>query len=183
MSPHAAVSMFGVKTACQLWLSICLICCGCAGFQVGNRSLYRPDVQTIHVPTFQSSSFRPGLGELLTEAVVKEIELKTHYKVVCEADADSILSGQIVNETKTVLAEDTFDVPRSIVTDLAARIRWESRSGDLLRDQMTVPLPPVLQISQSAHFVPEGGQSVATAHQHAITQMAEQIVSQLEYPW
>ena len=162
---------------------ITVSCLGCAGVQFGNRSLYRPDIQTVHVPVFESSSFRRGLGEQLTEAVIKEVELKTPYKVVCRADADSILTGEIVSEQKTVLAEDINDVPRSIGTDLSARIRWETRAGDLLREQVAFPLPPVLQISQSAYLVPEGGQSVATAHQHAISQLAEQIVSQLEYPW
>jgi len=155
---------------------------GCAGYQLGNHTLYRPDIQTIHVPVFQSSSFRKDFGERVTEAVIKEIEDRTPYKVVCEADSDSILSGRIVNESKSVLAEDVNDVPRNIGTDLAVQIRWESRAGDLLRDNL-VALPPILQISQTATFVPEGGQSVATAHQQAIRQLAAQIVSQMEYPW
>lgn len=155
---------------------------GCQAYQIGNRTLYRPDVRTVHVPIFQSSSYRADFGERLTEAVVKEIELKTPYKVVCKADADSILTGQLVGESKTVLAENINDMPRNIGTDVAARIRWESRAGDLLGDR-TLALPPILQISQTANLVPEGGQSVATAHQRAISQLAEQIVEQMEYPW
>lgn len=155
---------------------------GCASYQFGSRTLYRPDVQTIHVPIFQSQSFRKDFGEQITEAVVKEISSKTPYRIVCESDADSILSGQIISEQKTVLAEDVNDVPRNIGTDLVVRIRWESRSGDLLRDNL-VSLPPILYVSQTANLVPEVGQSVATAHQRAISQLAEQIVAQLEYPW
>ena len=160
----------------------CLLLAGCAGYQLGNQALYRPDVRTVHVPIFQSSSFRKDFGERLTEAVIKQIELTTPYKVVCESDADSILSGQIVSESKTVLAEDINDVPRNIGTDLVARIRWESRAGDLLRENL-VGLPPILQISQAANVIPEAGQSVATAHQRAISQLAEQIVDQMQYPW
>ena len=84
---------------------------GCASYQFGSRTLYRPDIQTIHVPIFQSQSFRKDFGERLTEAVVKEISAKTPYKVVCESDADSIVSGQIISEQKTGLAEDVNDVP------------------------------------------------------------------------
>lgn len=155
---------------------------GCAGYQFGNQTLYRPDVRTIHVPIFQTNSFRKDFGERLTEAVVKQIVDKTSYVIACEADAESILSGQILSERKTVLAEDVNDVPRNIGTDLVVRIRWESRSGDLLRDNL-VALPPILYVSQTANAIPEGGQSIATAQQRAITQLAEQIVSQLEYPW
>ena len=133
-------------------------------------------------PFFNPASFRQGLGEQLTEAVIKEIQLKTPYRVVCAADADSILTGKIVNETKRILAEDINDVPRSIGTNFVAQVRWESRSGDLLRDNL-VALPPLLQINQTANLIPVGGQSIATAHRRAIQQLAEQIVAQLEYPW
>ena len=41
---------------------------GCAGYQVGVRSLYRPDVYSVFVPVFESDSLRRNLGEQLTEA-------------------------------------------------------------------------------------------------------------------
>jgi hypothetical protein len=37
--------------------------------------------------------------------------------------------------------------------------------------------------TQGSDFVPEGGQSMATAQLRAIEQMAEQIVSQMELRW
>src|SRR5262245_35350210 len=61
---------------------------GCAGYQIGNRALYRPDLRTVHVPVIQSDSYRRYLGERLTEAIVKEIELRTPYKVVGPDAAD-----------------------------------------------------------------------------------------------
>jgi hypothetical protein len=64
---------------------------GCATYRFGNRSLYRCDIRTVHVPMVQSDSFRRNLGERLTEAIVKELELKTQYKVVDAASADSVL--------------------------------------------------------------------------------------------
>ena len=76
---------------------------GCAGYQIGNQSLYPVNIRTVYVPMFQSASFRPYLGERLTEAVMKEIELKTPFKVVSDPNADSTLSGRIVGEGKEVL--------------------------------------------------------------------------------
>src|SRR5688500_10305880 len=73
---------------------------GCAGYQVGQRSLYRPDIRTVYVPVVQSNSFRRYLGERLTEAIVKEIELKTPYKVVDSDAADSVLTVKLVSESK-----------------------------------------------------------------------------------
>ncbi len=156
---------------------------GCSTYQVGTRSLYRPDIQTVHVQIFASNSYRRFLGERLTEAVVKEIELKTPYKVVCAADADSRLSGRIVAETKRMLAEDINDSPRDIEVDLAVQISWETHQGDLLRQPIALPLPPDLRLNQASNLIPEGGQSIATAHQQAILKLAEEIVAQMEYPW
>ncbi len=132
---------------------------------------------------FASNSYRRFMGERLTEAIVKEIELKTPYKVVCAADADSRLSGRIVAETKRVLAEDINDAPRDIEVDLTVQIRWETHQGDLLRQPIDLPLLPDLRLNQATNLIPEGGQSIATAHQHAISQLAEEIVAQMEHPW
>src|SRR4051794_4304229 len=71
---------------------------GCAGYQIGRGGLYRPDVRTVHVPVAQSDSYRRYLGERLTEAVVKEIELRTPYKVVDSASADSVLNIRLMSD-------------------------------------------------------------------------------------
>ena len=67
---------------------------------MGTNSLFPSDIQTVHVPVFASDSYRRGMGERLTELVIKEIEERTPYKVVSSADADSILTGRITNDTK-----------------------------------------------------------------------------------
>src|SRR5688500_3323224 len=82
-----------------------LLVSGCAGWRVGNQTLYRPDIRTVYVPPVDSGSFRRNLGERLTEALVKELELKSSYKVVADPDADSILRCAIITETKTVITE------------------------------------------------------------------------------
>ena len=65
---------------------------GCAAYRFGNGTLYAPDVPTVYVPMIESDSFRRDLGERLTEAVVKEIELKTPFKVVGTPDAPTACS-------------------------------------------------------------------------------------------
>src|SRR5437868_6993370 len=87
---------------------------GCAGYQLGQRALFRPDIRTVHVPIAQSDSYRRYLGERLTEQVVKEIELRTPYKVVDADSADSILQIRLVSDSKRVLANNRFSEPRDI---------------------------------------------------------------------
>jgi len=163
---------------------VCLLWGGCAGYQVGNWSLYPSHIETVHVPMFQSSSFRRNLGERLTEAVIKEIEARTPYKVVSTPDADSTLTGQIVSDTKRVLSENAYDEPRLLEYSLFIQVRWVDRRGEVLRQCPPVALPPeLLQVTGRADLVPEFGQSVATSSQQAIERAAQQIVGMMEVPW
>ena len=161
-----------------------LLCSGCAGYQLGVDSLYRPDVKTVKVPIFQSGSFRRGLGEQLTEAVVKQIESRTPYKVVSSSDADSELNGKILYQRKRVLAENSFDEPRDIETEILVEVSWTGRRGELLMKRSAAPeATGTIRIGQAINFVPESGQSLATAHQEAIQKLARQIVDQMELRW
>mgnify|MGYP001256231146 CR=1 FL=1 len=157
---------------------------GCAGYQLGLDSLYRPDIKTVHVPVFDSDSYRRGLGEQLTEAVVKEIESRTPYRVVSSTAADSILRGRILTDRKHVLAENSFDEARDIETELLVEVSWLDRQGEyLLQRSVANSGKASLEIGQAVNFVPEAGQSLATAHQEAIQKLARQIVGQMELRW
>ena len=157
---------------------------GCAGYRVGSQSLYAPDVATVYVPMIESDSFRRDLGERLTEAVIKEIELKTPFKVVGTPDADSILSARLIGDTKRVIVENQNDDPRAIEIATTAEVTWLNRRRQPLRAPSAIPLPPpLLAIDQTAPLIFEGGQSVVTAQQQAIERLAQQIVSTMEEPW
>jgi Lipopolysaccharide-assembly len=169
----------------SLQLAICyVLLSGCTGYQVGTGSLYAPDVQTVYVPMIESESYRRDLGERLTEAVVKEIELRTPYKVVDTPNADSILSARLLSDTRHVLAENSFDNPRLSETDLQAEVTWLNRRRLPIVPTQSIAIPPELMpINQSSNLIPEIGQSVATSQQQAIERLAQQIVSTMEAPW
>ena len=157
---------------------------GCATYQVGSRSLYAPDISTVYVPMFESDSFRPGLGERLTEAVVKEIDLKTPFKVVRLNNADSILTGKIVQETKRVKVENFTDDTRELDIAFLVEVTWLNRRREPILQPGRVQVPAeLLEIGQSAPLIPEAGQSLAVSQQQAINRLAEQIVATMEEPW
>jgi len=161
-----------------------LVLAGCATYQVGNRSLYPAHIRTVYVPMFESNSYRRNLGERLTEAVMKEIEAKSPYKVVGTPAADSVLSGRITSETKRMLVEDHFDNPRESEVRLQVTVHWVDRRGGEVHAMQAVPLPPELSlVSASSAFIPEIGQSGAVSQQQAIQRLAEQIVAMMESPW
>jgi Lipopolysaccharide-assembly len=172
---------------CNLHFAICILhfsVAGCAGYQVGAGSLYAPDVTTVYVPMIDSDSYRRDLGERLTEAVVKEIELKTPYKVVATPDADSVLSARLLTDTRRTLAENAFDDPRVSEVELRAEVTWLNRRRLPIVPMQILAVPPELVlISQTSNLIPETGQSVASSQQQAIEQLAQQIVSTMEAPW
>jgi hypothetical protein len=95
-----------------------------------------------------------------------------------------VLQVRLVTDTKRVLGETIQDDARDIEIDYFAQVSWVDRRGDLIQNHGDLPLAPILlNTSQQANFVPEVGQSQATARQEALKRLAEQIVGQLECGW
>jgi hypothetical protein len=158
---------------------------GCAAYRFGNESLYPSQIETVYVPIFESTSYRRYLGERLTEAVIKQIQLKTPYKVVGDPSAaDSVLYCKIVGETKRLVIENRYDDPRGLEANLSVQVRWTDHTDSLIGPVRSVRVPDeLLTVSARSLLVPEMGQSVATAHQDAIHRLAVQIVGMMEKPW
>lgn len=163
-----------------LLVSLMLPVGGC-GYIVGGP--YRQDIRTVHVPIFESSSFRRDVELQLTEAVHKEIQKQTHFRLVKGVDADTRLTGQIVRISKYPLSESALDDPRELQYTMAVQVSWKDlRSG---REQnQSVPIAPeVVDLLSTADFAPEIGQSMATARQQAVERLARQIVQMMQFPW
>lgn len=157
---------------------------GCAAYQFGAPSMFRPGIRTVHVPIIRNDTFRHDLGVRLTEAIVREIERRTPYKVTGDPNADSTLVCRVVNESKRVLTETTTDDPRALDAAISVRATWSRRDGELLMQNSVVPSGEfAIAFGQEARFVPEAGQTVETAMQVAIENLAERIVSQMEFRW
>lgn len=157
---------------------------GCAGYQVGTDSLYPAHIRTVYVPVFESDSLRRNLGERLTEAVAKQIEARTPFKVVNTPTADTTLLGRITADTKRVVIENPQDFPRETEVGLQVQVRWIDHRGQVLGQWEPIPVPAeAVMVAGSSRLLPEMGQSVATAQQRAIDQIAQQIVGMMETPW
>jgi len=170
---------------CLAAAGLCVVMlAGCIGYHAGTQSLYAADVATVYVPMIESDSYRRDLGERLTEAVVKEIELKTPYKVVSTPDADSILSARLMTDTRRRLIQNGFSDPRVSETEVRAEVNWVNRRRQPMAPVQIIPIPAeLLAINQTSNLIPEAGQSVATSTQQAIQRLAQQIVGTMEAPW
>ena len=160
---------------------------GCASYRFGNNTLYASNVRTIYVPVFQCDSYRTtpaiDVGERLTEAVCKEIEKRTPFKVVSEAAADSVLTGRVVADTKRMVVESPTDKSRLVEMNYQVLVTWADRGGTVIASG-DVPLPAAtVDVGQAASLVPEFGRSVVSTQQEAIVKLAQQVVGLMEEPW
>jgi hypothetical protein len=165
------------------------------------RPMYDLSIRTVRVPIFKNLTYSKGLEFQLTQAVIREIESKTPYKVVqCAEAADTELIGTIVTRTKAVTNVNQLGENRSAETTLSVEVVWRDlrsgmaggilsqplpgRPGDPLPPPPLVgaPSPPVL-IQSVADFIPELGGSTATAQQRNVDKIAIQLVSMMEKPW
>lgn len=164
------------------WLAGMILVCvlqsgGCAGYHLGNQFLYRSDIRTVHVMMFESDSYRRFVGQRLTEAVIKEIEVNTPLTITDPQIADSFVRGRLVRDSKTVVGENVYDEPRTLLVGWLVEVDWVDRAGVPLMERQLV------RIREDAAFVPEGGQSMATTQQKIIELIARDVVSQMQSGW
>jgi hypothetical protein len=182
-------------SACSSTGEFCIL-----GYRAG--SLHAREYRTIRVPIFKNETFVRGIEFQLTEALIKQIELKTPWKVVRdEAAADTELTGRIVVVAKRVIFPSPLNEIREGEVQLGVEVVWRDlRSGEilsnpldpareavvpvpLLRDPLDPPPPPVavpVLVQRTASFIPELGESTATVRQEVVRDLAEQIVSMME---
>ena len=178
LSRRSALCQLGVGV---LGLGPLLGLSGC-GYHVGAPCATH--IRTVHVPTFQCSDYRRGYELLLTEAVQKQIQLRTSYRLAKEPGADTRLTGRIVSIDKRVPNLTKRDDPRELQLQIGIEVKWEDlRTGQII-NQQTVPLAGnAAQLLSTSTFAPEAGQSMATATQETVGILARQIVGLMEVPW
>jgi hypothetical protein len=147
-----------------------------AGCSYSTRPLYSPAYRTVSVPVFGNKSFRRGWEERLTEAIKKNIESRTPYKVVPQGKADTILSGEIIDDSKTVLTRRLGTLlPRESQFTVLVNFTWKDRTGRTLVERK--------EFNRAATEIPQLGERAEDAEQWAIERLAAAIVDQMQAEW
>jgi Lipopolysaccharide-assembly len=95
---------------------------------------YDCNIHTVRVPIFDNRTWRRGLEFDLTQAVVRDIQLYTPYRVVgFDQPADTELQGRIVMGTKGILNVNQQGEIREAETAITVEVSWvDLRTGQLL---------------------------------------------------
>lgn len=167
------------STPCR-WLVPLLLAgllCGCRGYHLGNQYLFRNDIRTVHVQFVESDSYRWFQGQLLTEALTKEVQNVTPYVLAEPAVADSFLQVRLMQDQKRIIGRTGFFNPRVIEFEWQVEATWVDRAGVPLMNRQLV------RVGDESTFIPEGGQSLGSAQLELVENMARQIVGQMEAAW
>lgn len=154
---------------------VLLSLCGCGYRQAG---LFRTDVRTVAVPIFENRTFYQGIEFALTEAVIKEIELRTPYKVTAASTADTILAGKIelVNQRRLSRTRDGGLV-QDVEMTLIANAEWKFSGGKTLRRREG------MQTAGRAVVTRPVGEQLELGLNDAVQAMATKIVDMMREDW
>ena len=136
------------------------------------------EVKTVAV-FFKSNVFRRDLQQMLTEAVIKEIHLRTPYRVVANPEnADSLLTATITSDNKNLVVESPTNFARELNATIVVQANWTHNPAT----DIEVLRTPTM-ISETLNFVPEVGQTTLSAYNQVIQSIAKQLVDMMEERW
>ena len=137
------------------------------------------DIHTVYVPVFRTVTFRRDVQLMLTEAVIKEIEERTKYKVVgSPEEADTILEGTISFAEKNLIVENPQNLPRELNAWVQAAVRWIHNPP--LETERNAP---AVVVGETVNFIPEIGETALTGFNKTCQNLATQIVDMMDTPW
>lgn len=159
----------------------CLLACvpafAATGCGYSMKSLHPEGINTVYVEMFQSKEFRRGLEMQLTEALVKEISARTPYRNAPKKQADTLLTGEIIEVKVNTLGKDfARNLPREQVATLVVSFRWKDmRTGRMLAEKD--------QFAVSVEYVPPAHETFYQGSEDAVNRMARAIVNSMETGW
>lgn len=108
---------------------------GCGYHTVGHSVALPKSVHTIAIPGFVSQSQTFRIEQIMTDAVVREFNTRTQFRVIHETndDADAVLRGTVLSASTTPLAYDsqTGRVASALVT-VSMQVTLTGRDGKVL---------------------------------------------------
>ncbi len=143
------------------------------------QSLFQRDVATIAVPIFENDTFHRDVEFQLTDALIKEIERRTPYKVAPTIRADTILIGHIRRVELDPISKSRLT---GLTEELIVRVSVDFRWTDLRTDTRLVERR---SFEGTSLFVPSNpsGESLEIGQFAVVQQLARDIVDEMQAQW
>jgi len=134
---------------------------------------------TVAVPIFENTTFHRNLEFDLADALIKEIEARTPYKVVPNARADTILTGRITDvEIDQLSKSRQTGLSEEVVLGVTIDFEWkDARTGEILQARR--------EFATHALFVPSppSGEPIEFGEFAVIQRIASDVVDEMRARW
>jgi outer membrane lipopolysaccharide assembly protein LptE/RlpB len=124
-----------ILALCCLSLACLGLSAGCGYHTAGSATHIPGNVRTISVPVFATHAQAYHTEMALTQAVVRELNTRTRYRVVAgsSADADAVLSGTLLTQSSAPLNYDsTTGETASYVVTITVKVVLTAHDGRIL---------------------------------------------------
>lgn len=171
-------SSLGLSAAMSL-----LLLTGCAADPTQGyafTSSHDATVRTVAVPIFANPTYAHGLEVELTDAIIKEIQAKTPWRVVPEGSgANTTLSGTLSDSRLRRLSTGPFTgMPQELSVELSVDFDWkDARTGKTIVSRRNFIASEAFVPASPANERLEKGQHAA------IQRMAHDIVAEMRSSW
>jgi hypothetical protein len=120
-----------------VWLGFVLATGSLSGCGYSTKELFPEQYHTVAVPIFENRTFYRGAEFDLSEAMVKQIESRTPYKVVSPKLADTMLTGAITRvEQRTLSRTPDTALPQEQQVSVMVNFEWKDLdTGRTLRSR------------------------------------------------
>ena len=135
--------------------------------------------RTVALPIFRNASYMRGFELDLADALVKQVEQSTPYKVQSEATADTVLRGTI---TSIDMVELSKDPSTGLANEMMVRMRVNYEWVDLRSGERIVAKDAV---ESCALFVPSypAREGLELGRFAAVEQLARELVAAMQSKW
>lgn len=139
----------------------------------------RAGTRTVAVPVFSNATYSTGLELQLTEAIVKEIQRTTQWRIVSERGAQTTLSGSVTaSRLQPLSTSSVTGMVLEQAVELSVDFEWrDNATGELLMSRKG------FRSIQS--FVPARGtnERIELGEHAAVQELARSIVNEMRSSW
>lgn len=142
-------------------------------------STFDESINTIAVPIFRNETTSRGLEVQLTEAVMKQIQQRTPWRLTPADRADTTLVGVVTSTGLRALSDDPqTGLVQEQAVEITIRFEWrDNRSGDVLVARDNYRASAVFHPSRAV------GDRLELGQRSAIDELAQDLVSEMRSAW
>jgi len=165
-----------------LLIAFVLFLAGCSSNPTtgySTASLYDQQFNSVCVPIFENETMSRNMEFMLTDAVVKQIQARTPYRVLGDTHADTMLTGTITDiKLRAISRSRTTGLDNEMLITATINFEWLNlRTGKRILGRES--------FSSTALFIPSqpSSEPIEMGQFALVQQLSSDIVDQLQAAW